>query len=232
MAKSKNSVICKSNTRKSFRKKPFSRKKKNQKRGSTKKRKYYAVGGNGNPKTHEVAARIMERYPFIHTCSSRNTEETYGEIVDMKTLLQKIPIPMTKSSVFVDVGSGYGRFAMYTSLSTPCQSVVGIELHEGRYAVAEKMRKEQAEEGVKNVQFKCGDVRTVGLPEQTTHLYMCSTCFSTKLHNDIVELAPNSVKCIITLKEFNVKGWVLRLKHSIKFSWSTTSVYYYVREKV
>ena len=104
-----------------------------------------------------------------------------------------------------------------------------MELNACRHAVSEKMRKEQA--GLApHLHFEVGDVRTLGLPDQATHLYMCSTCFSQDLCDSIVRLAPPSLQCILTLKTINIDGWTLRAQHHVKFSWSDHStVYYYVR---
>lgn len=179
--------------------------------------------------SHDKAMRVLEQYPFTHTCSTRSREETYGEIVDMRELVRRVPCPLTPSSVLVDVGSGYGRFALYAALTTPCRGVVGIELNACRHAVAEKMRREQAGRAP-HLHFRAGDVRHLGLPDQATHLYMCSTCFSPELCRDIVRLAPPALQCILTLKTIDADGWTRRAQHPVKFSWNDhATVHYYTR---
>ena len=184
--------------------------------------------GGATP-SHAHAMRVLSAYPYKNRCTSQSREETYGEVVDMQGLLAHLPSPLTPSSVFVDVGSGHGRLSLYVALATAARAVVGLEINPCRYDKADKMRRE-VDPRVPHLRFMAGDVRTVGLPPDTTHLYMCSTCFSKELCHDIVRVAPPSLRCFISLKELQIPGWVLHGSHTVECTWSKTSqAHYYVR---
>jgi precorrin-6B methylase 2 len=180
--------------------------------------------------THESALKVLEAYdPFSsgHPCSTRTREETYGELTDVQGLLRHLPHALEKNSVFVDVGSGYGRLAMYVALTAPCSRVVGLELHPCRHEMAAKMQREQAAL-VPHLQFKHRDARQ-GVPPDSTHIFMCSTCFTPELSRSIVEGAPSSVVCIVSLTPLEAPQWALHGQKRLECTWATSNVYYYVK---
>ena len=184
--------------------------------------------GGATP-SHEDAMRVLARYPYRNQCVTRNREETYGEVVDMQGLVARLPVPLTSSSVFVDVGSGHGRLSLYVALATAARAVVGVEISPCRFEKAESMLREVGPRAP-HLRFHMGDVRTVGLPADTTHLFMCSTCFSKELCHDIVRAAPPSLQCFISLKALQIPGWVHHGSHTVECTWSKTSqARYYVR---
>lgn len=184
-------------------------------------------GGGGEPLAHDRAMELLSAYSYRHSCSSRSTQETYGEIVDMRGLLAHLPEAPDKESVFVDVGSGYGRFALYLALVTPCARVVGIELQECRHKIACK-KQSQHRARAPHLDFQQGDVRKLGVPSGTTHMYLASTCFGDELCRDIVALAPAGCRCIVSLRPLDSPGWKLHSEHPVQCTWATSTAHYYV----
>ena len=181
---------------------------------------------------HDAAMKVLEMYnPFAngHPGSTRTREETYGELEDVAGLLRHLPRATDARSVFVDVGSGYGRLAMYVALATPCARVVGLEIHKDRHDLAAKMQREQAAL-VPHLEFTCADVRTTGIPSDATHIFMCSTCFSAELCRAVVDKAPASAVCLVSLTPLDTDAWTLQATHSLKCTWSTSKAHYYVRK--
>ena len=151
----------------------------------------------------------------------------------MATLVAQLPVALDASSIFYDVGSGYGRFALYLALATPCATVVGVELHEGRHAKAAKMHRALGAAGttdVAHLHFEEGDARQTSW-RPVTHLYMCSTCFRAELCTAIVRRCPSSLQCIVCLTQLvNVPDWELAKTCTVACTWNTsTTAYFYTR---
>lgn len=193
------------------------------------------MSGGGDTRTHDRAIDVLRQFPMEHDCPTRTHEETYGEITEsgMATLVAQLPVALDTSSIFYDVGSGYGRFALYLALATPCAAVVGVELHEGRHAKAAKMHRALCAAGttdVAHLHFEEGDARQTSW-RSLTHLYMCSSCFGAQLCTAIVRCCPPSLQCIVCLTQLvDVPGWELAKTCSVACTWSASSTaYFYMR---
>jgi hypothetical protein len=161
----------------------------------------------------------LAAHPFISvwsnaSCPFKAHEECYGEVTEdgYEQILQGMPprgaaCALTPDSNFVDIGSGYGRLAMYIRLRTNISSVTGFELNACRHRAAvkgrakiEKAHKERSGlrllDGLRLVQ---GDVRSHHLG-RATHIFMSVQCWGPELISTIVAslvpMAPN-MRCMI-----------------------------------
>jgi hypothetical protein len=84
--------------------------------------------------------RMLARYPLMNVCKSRDRGEIYGELTPrgMRQVARQLAAvgPLNSRSVLYDVGSGYGRFALFLRLSTPCARIVGVEINPCRHRIA------------------------------------------------------------------------------------------------
>ena len=161
------------------------------------------------------ALRHLAHHPFVPTtsntsCSANNKEECYGEVTEKgyEQVLQGMRLPgtsceLTASSVFVDVGMGYGRLAMYMRMRTNISRVVGVETNACRYRRAcrgrETLRRADASVLANGLEFAHADVRDFDL-KGATHLFMSITCWSEDLIRSILTKVMNespSVRCVI-----------------------------------
>lgn len=69
----------------------------------------------------------------------------------------------------LDIGSGFGLFALYYASRSPARTVVGMDLSSRRVATA---RRAAAELGLSNAQFDVGDARTMGQLEPFDAVYV------------------------------------------------------------
>lgn len=190
-------------------------------------------GGGSAAESERVAAAlaVLAKHPYHHPCATRTRKEMYGEITTegMVALMAHLPVELDSSSVFYDIGSGYGRFALYLALATPCAAVVGVEIDPCRHREAEQLR-QQHQALAPQLQLVEGDATQVELRSDMTHLYMCSTCFGEQLCRTILERCPDATRCCVSLRKLDeTPGWTLDRTHPVRCTWATSTACYYVR---
>jgi hypothetical protein len=129
-------------------------------------------------------------------------EYTYGEVLveGIQTLFEALPLDA--SSVVLDLGSGVGKFTVYTALTWNVSLSWGVEIVEQRHAKSvacmEHVQAMAASVLHSPVRFSVMDFAALAHFGETTHIYMCSTCFGSELVErilDVAEATP-SVKCV------------------------------------
>ena len=149
----------------------------------------------------------------ISRCGSRPqhkyvAEECYGELREpsIDRMLAGLPGPGAPCSLlpddsFTDVGSGFGRLAMYVRLRSNVSRVVGIERNPCRHAEA-LLGKSEVERlspaALDGLELVRGDVRTLGLGN-ATHLFMSIQCWPPDLIHTIAQLARHAprLRCMV-----------------------------------
>jgi precorrin-6B methylase 2 len=162
---------------------------------------------------------------------------TYGEILfdSLKTVLDDLKL--TRNDVFYDLGAGIGKVAIQTYLTTPVKKSVGVELSKTRHNKAETIKKELQNAGKldnnRQLLFLNKNIKDVDLSDATV-VFMCSTCFSEKLMETILDkLNRNKNKrlFIITLKALPTQNqFKLEKTYTLPMTWSNGSlVHVYTR---
>jgi hypothetical protein len=161
----------------------------------------------------------LAQHPFISvwsnaSCPFKAHEECYGEVTEegYEQILQAMPprgssCALTPDSNFVDIGSGYGRLAMYVRMRSNISSVTGFELNacRHRHAVRGRAKIENANRQrggprlFDRLRLVQGDVRSHSLGT-ATHIFMSVQCWGPELISTIiahlVPKAPN-MRCMI-----------------------------------
>lgn len=161
------------------------------------------------PHVVEDTLPIFLKYKMHKDCDSKTHEvgDTYGEISErgMGMLLAKLPssCAITPDSTFVDVGSGFGRWALYVRMFTRAARVVGLELNSCRHHQAARMREDlrnssEYRRSARGLRYIHGDARKFNW-STATHVFLSTTA----MPNDVLEelfvtLAKTpSVRCIL-----------------------------------
>lgn len=135
---------------------------------------------------------------------------TYGEIDPAASARLLDWLTPTATDVVVDVGSGIGRLAIQSLLTTATAQVVAIELSPFRHAVACRARDELARRQPElrrrledDLSLICGDFRD-HFPGGATLVYAGSICFSAALMSALGRAASAAagLRRLVTLKEF------------------------------
>ena len=164
---------------------------------------------------------------------SEGNDPTYGEIVydSMYALIGGLKI--RREDVFYDLGSGAGKFVAYVHMATKVKKSAGIEVAETRHQKAEDALKRMKDNGfideTRQIEFICDDITEADLSDATI-VFMCSTCFSgkilQKLVDKFVDLAPGLR--IITLRELPKHPQLKFIqKEFFSTSWSKSSPFYF-----
>jgi 2-polyprenyl-3-methyl-5-hydroxy-6-metoxy-1,4-benzoquinol methylase len=83
--------------------------------------------------------------------------------------LEEIRQFLPREGTVFEVGCGFGLFGLYFARACPGLRVRGIDVDEGRIALADKARRRL---GVANASFEVGDARSVELPHGLDGCYM------------------------------------------------------------
>lgn len=165
---------------------------------------------------------------------------TYGEILP-ESVTQLIEIlKIGPSTVFYDLGSGVGKVAMQIHLQTPAKKVVGVELsterHKNAQVALDRLKQYFKKNNVpsslnsRRLIFAQGDAKKQDLSDATA-VYLCSTCFSTELLQQIMEQIKKAKKGtkVVTLKQLPADPAFKKIKElSLPMTWSNSSnVYIY-----
>ena len=95
-------------------------------------------------------SRVLDRYPIdwrrvTTTCRSNETEQRcYGEptaqgLEELRTRWPRECRLNDENASFIDVGSGFGRLALYIRLLHNVRSVRGVEINNCRHAAATEL---------------------------------------------------------------------------------------------
>ena len=162
---------------------------------------------------------------------------TYGEITyeSAKTLLKDLRL--TKKDVFYDLGCGIGKFVVQAYLSTPVKKSAGIELSSQRINQAKEVKEhlinsKNIKRG-KKLEFYEENITKSNLKDATV-VFMCATCFSEKLMNEMTEKLSNLKKGlrVLTLKQLTEnKKFALLKEYTLPMTWSDKSTVYLYRLK-
>ena len=162
-------------------------------------------------------------------------EYTYGEV--LVEGIQKVfeVLPLDPTSVVLDLGSGVGKFTVYTALTWNVSLSWGIEIVEHRYAksveCAERIQAMQESVWHSPIRFSVMDFAALPHFGSTTHIYMCSTCFGTELVNRILDVAAAtpSVKYIISARALGATtlngGFSHLVNVRVPCSWSASTTF-------
>lgn len=157
---------------------------------------------------------------------------TYGEMTFKGTELLINYLKPKKSDVFIDAGSGVGKVSIQFFFSTDISNVIGIELSEERYkkskSILDSLQKNNEIPKGRALEFYNQDILHADLSGATL-FFMCSTCFSDKLMQNITEklskLKPGLR--VITLKKLPERN-DFKLVHqmNVTTTWSNNTIVY------
>lgn len=160
---------------------------------------------------------------------------TYGEMLypSVKKILTKLKL--SNKDIFLDLGSGLGKFALQVFMQSAVGKVIGIE--------ALPKLSEQAQKVVIGVQeefpFFWEDNRELTIItgnfltqswQNANVVYMCSTCFRPELLNAIGERVNQiqSVQHVLTLRPLpTLERLKLKEVFTVECSWDSALCYHY-----
>lgn len=164
-----------------------------------------------------VARDFLKLHPFVPVYSNLScpfsiaaSEQCYGEVTEegYEMMLQNMPPPgspcaLTPDSEFLDIGSGYGRLAMYVRMRSNISRVTGVEINHCRHKKAvrgrAKIDKLAGPELLRDLELIFGDVRALSLGS-ATHIFMSIQCWGSELIEKIIShLVPRAphMRCMI-----------------------------------
>lgn len=163
--------------------------------------------------------------------STKGGNATYGEITFASLQLLINDLNLTKSDTFYDLGSGVGKACIQVGLVTPAKAI-GVEISPTRVKKArEALNRLKKDHKIKiddKIQFKEGDVANENIKPSAV-VFACSTCFSEKLLNVLVEKfkkTPGRVR-VLSLKV--LPGLSPEKVYQLPMSWTAAAaVYYYI----
>ena len=145
----------------------------------------------------------------VQTQAANMAEGGYGEPTPkgLKYLTHTWPreCALDESSVFYDIGSGFGALAIWMRLNTNASAVHGLEInqcrHNGALRLAARVREVVGERALGQLHFTRGDVRKSGFSD-ATHILMASQCMGDELVSSILSMAKDhapNLRCIVKL---------------------------------
>ena len=159
-------------------------------------------------------SRVLDRYPIdwrrvTTTCRSNETEQRcYGEptahgLEELRTRWPRECRLDDENASFIDVGSGFGRLALYIRLLQNVRSVRGVEINNCRHAAATELIDYA---NASTVGLVNGDIRSVGLGD-ATNAFCSSQCWTEKLISDTLSLAvfSPSLRCLVLFEDFGFR---------------------------
>lgn len=150
--------------------------------------------------------------------------------------------------VFCDLGSGVGKLAMQAYLETPAKRVIGIELSQSRFELAEAAKKRMADalleapynelwskawnnSDTKTLEFRNESMLSAALAD-ANKIFVCTTCISSELMGEIVDFCkklPVGARMVTLKKLQDCSNLQLIKTHTLTSSWSQdVSAYEYV----
>lgn len=178
-------------------------------------------------------------------------DPTYGEILYESAQALLKDLQLTSDDVFYDLGSGAGKFVDQAYLTTPVKKAAGIELSKTRYEMAQARVPQiqalaeisaefdyvlnQALAGKaaqrvriapsKTIEFINENILKADLRDATV-VFMCSTCFSDELMQQIVDKLAGLQEGlrVLTLKDLPAhEHFKLVRQYQLPMSWSKSS---------
>jgi len=174
-------------------------------------------------------------------------ESSYGEILYNTTYKLLFDIfQVDENSVVHDFGSGVGKFAIQTRLTSNVSKVIATEMSATRSVIARGSLQKVKDLGIlaqndSKIVIIEGDFLKLDISD-ATHIYMCSTCFHEELMNNIYKKIVKEGKHglqVVSLVSFtipkkdkkNPRRLVYQTTHTVPMSWSNTSPgYHYILE--
>ena len=167
---------------------------------------------------------------------SQGGAPTYGEIPfdSASTLIQEIQ--PTENDVFYDLGSGIGKFVIQMYLQSSVKKCIGIELSQSRAEKANQalkaLLKKTPLEQHRSLQFIHQNVSQAALDDATI-VFMCSTCFSDRLLEEILHKLSACTKGlrVISLRSLpKNEHFSLEKQLELPMTWSKGSPVYLYRK--
>lgn len=164
-------------------------------------------------------------------------DPTYGEITfeALQTLLHDLTL--SAQDVFYDLGCGLAQTCLQVALTTPAKAK-GVELSKTRIE-----RAQQAVANLKNiygidfkdrVELHVADITKTNFSDATV-IFLCSTCFSDKLMQQISNTLSKtqSLRYVITLRKMPENNYLTLFKtYQLPMTWNNkTTVYVYAKNK-
>ena len=159
----------------------------------------------------------------------------YGEIVFESIPILLKEVTFEEDDIFLDLGSGIGRFCIEIFLTTQIKKVVGIELERNRHLTAmqakNKLQKYLSPKNKLNreLQFYQENIANFDFTKYNI-IYMCSLCFPDKLLKIISNKLNEhpSLKAVLSFNKLDLEKIPLKKIITIPTSWTNNeSIYYY-----
>ena len=162
--------------------------------------------------------------------------QVYGEIYYYSLRKVLNYLSLTNADCFLDLGSGVGKTALQVLLTTPVQSVVGLEINLERHSQAQKAIETAKQElpilfQNKTLELYHQDFTQTALDlSMITVLYTCSTAFDYPLLQQIsskLNQLPRLHTLVTTRKLPDLALLKLEKTLSVECSWDSASCFIY-----
>ncbi len=156
---------------------------------------------------------------------------TYGEMAFESIYKLATRINLSEQDVLMDLGSGYGKFALSLPLMSLCQ-VIGVEAQQKMHTLALQKRGELEqvleEPLASQVQFEHANFLESDF-DRATILYSCSTCYSYSLLWALgKKINASKVPMVLSLKPIpSLERLTCRGSFSVECSWDSALCYVY-----
>jgi SAM-dependent methyltransferase len=160
---------------------------------------------------------------------------TYGEMLYPSVKKVLTTLSLRPEDIFLDLGSGLGKFAIQVFMQSQVQQVIGIEMRtELSESACEALQMIKQEfpifwEKDRKLQFLHGDFLKLNW-EQATIAYCCATCFRPELLNAIGDKLnqETSVQQVLSLRPLpTLTRLPLKKVFTVECSWDSALCYYY-----
>lgn len=183
----------------------------------------------------DIIYRDTKRHFSDNKHKYKDASDTYGEILyeSANKLISKIHF--SENDVFVDLGSGLGKFVIQVFLNSIVKEARGIELiselHQQALTAAEKVKRDIPNVflGERKLDFTLGDFLNTSF-DSATVVFICAPCFSQKtlftLGKRINEIP--SIHTVLSLRPLS-SLYHLSFKEAVRVecSWDTALCYIY-----
>ena len=159
---------------------------------------------------------------LLRNKNDKNVFPTYGEILPEAVSIMISLLEIDNSDVMYDLGSGTGKVPTQFYLESPVKKAVGVELGTHRFNISMEIKNyidTHFYSKYKDLEFINDNMTNVDLSDATI-VYMCSTCFSNELLQEMYNKIKynENLKYIISLKE--IPGLQYTFKKKLPMTWN------------
>jgi len=178
----------------------------------------------------------LEDIDYTIIKNHREVNTTYGEILPTSVSNMIKEMNVNANDVFYDLGCGTGKVVIQYFLQTNIKKSVGIEISSTRANKAQHninivLAKFPKIFNNRKIEIIQDNILNVNLSDATC-VYLCSTCFSSILLNNVldkIKTTSKNIRVIVTLKDFDSDEYLNKFQKkviSIPCTWSDSTIAY------